>query len=81
MDRRLDQVFKVDAGIVFRTLECRNDRLGRGLGRTVCKRRERGIDDINACLNCHKIGHIARTGGVVRVKVNGSLYLFLHRPN
>ncbi len=74
-----DELFKIDSRIVFRSLQSRNQRFGRGLRRTVCKRRKRCIYNIYSRFNCHQIDHIPRTRRIMRMQMKfgfGKKFLF-----
>ena len=67
----LVQLGKVQPGVAVGALQRRHEGLGCGLGRAVGKRRQRAVHDVHTGLTGHEVDHVAGTGRVVRVQVDG----------
>ena len=77
MDGSVAHLAQIQAGVAGGTLQGSNQRLGGGLSGTVGQRRQSGVDDVDAGHGSHQIDHVAGTGGVVGVQVNGNIHGFL----
>ena len=73
VDGGVAHLVQIQLGIPDGALEGRHQGLGGGLGGTVGQGAQRGIHDVHAGVGGHEVHHVAGTGGVVGVQVDGHL--------
>ena len=77
MRRQLRQQVEVEARVVFRALQGRNEGFGRRLRRAGAQRGQAGIHHVHARFDGLEQHHVARAGGVVRVQDDGQVGFLL----